>query len=116
MNDKFTIPLNGLAVGKSEFFQHAGKEFFESFGNDEILDADLRIRILVEKSGRYIGVDCDMEGQVTVECDRCLDMLEMPVDARVRLSVKFGDEDVSQMDQDGEREVIFVKEDDADVE
>jgi len=116
MNDKFTIPLNGLAVGKSEFFQHAGKEFFESFGNDEILDADLRIRILVEKSGRYIGVDCDMEGQVTVECDRCLDMLEMPVDARVRLSVKFGDEDVSQVDQDGEREVIFVKEDDAELD
>ena len=116
MNDNFIIPLNGLAVGKTEFFQHAGKEFFEGFGNDEILDADLRIRILIEKSGRYIGVDCDVEGCVTVECDRCLDMLEMPVDTQVRLSVKFGEEDESQINQDGEREVIFLKEDDTELD
>ena len=116
MNGKFIIPLNGLAVGKSEFFQHAGKEFFEGFGNDEIMDADLQVRILVEKSGRYIGVDCDIEGCVTVECDRCLDALELPVDTQVRLSVKFGEDDSDQICLEGEREVIFVKEDDTELD
>ena len=85
MNDNFIIPLNGLTAGKNEFFLHAGKEFFDSFDNEEIFDADLQIRILVEKSGRYIWVDCDIEGVVTVECDRCLEMLDMPVDVQVRL-------------------------------
>lgn len=113
MNDGFIIPLNGLTVGKSEFFVHAGKEFFDSFENDEILDADLQIRVLVEKSGRYIGVDCEIEGVVTVECDRCLEMLDMPVDSHVSLTVKFGEEESAEIGQDGEREVIFVKEDDA---
>ena len=113
MNDNFIIPLNGLTAGKNEFFVRAGKAFFESFENEEILDADLQIRISVEKSGRYIGVDCDIEGVLTVECDRCLELLKMPVDEQVRLSVKFGDEEVSVMGQEGEREVIFVKEDDA---
>ena len=69
MNEEFIIPLNGLTAGKNEFSVHAGKEFFDSFENDEIFDADLQVRILVEKSGRYIGVDCDVEGEVTVECD-----------------------------------------------
>ena len=116
MNDNFIIPLNGLTAGKNEFFLHAGKEFFGSFENEEIFDADLQIRILVEKSGRYIGVDCDIEGYVTVECDRCLGMLEMPVDVQVRLSVKFGEEEASEIGQETEREVIFVKEDEAELD
>ena len=113
MNENFIIPLNGLAAGKNEFFLHAGKEFFDSFENEEIFNADLQIRILVEKSGRYIGVDCDIEGYLTVECDRCLDMVDMPIDVQVRLSVKFGEQEDSEISQDAEREVIFVKNDDA---
>ena len=116
MNENFIIPLNSLTAGKNEFLLHAGKEFFDSFENEEIFDADLQIRVLVEKSGRYIGVDCDIEGEVTVECDRCLDMLDMPVDTQVSLSVKFGDEQASEQSQDGEREVIFVKEDEAELD
>ena len=116
MNDNFIIPLNGLTAGKNEFFLHAGKEFFDSFENEEIFDADLQIRILVEKSGRYIGVDCDIEGEVTVECDRCLDMLDMPIETQVRLSVKFGEDEASEISQDGEREIVFVKEDEAELD
>jgi uncharacterized metal-binding protein YceD (DUF177 family) len=105
-----------LTAGKNEFFLHAGKEFFDSFENEEIFNADLQVRILIEKSGRYIGVDCDIEGEVTVECDRCLEMLDMPIDVQVRLSVKFGQEEVSELGQDSEREVIFVKEDEAELD
>ena len=113
MNEDLIIPLNGLTAGKKEIFAHVGKEFFDSFENEEIFDADLQIRILLEKSGRYIGVDCDVEGEVTVECDRCLDMVDMPIDTHISLSVKFGDEEASEMVQEGEREVVFVKEDEA---
>ena len=116
MNDGFIIPLNGLAAGKNEFSAAAGKEFFEAFENEEILAADLQVSIIVEKSGRYIGVDCDIEGTVTVECDRCLDPLEMPVDEHVSLSVKFGEESESEAIHDGEREVIFMSEDDAELD
>ena len=113
MNEDLIIPLNGLTAGKKEIFAHVGKEFFDSFENEEIFDADLQIRILLEKSGRYIGVDCDVEGEVTVECDRCLDMVDMPVDTHISLSVKFGDEEASENVQEGAREVVFVKEDEA---
>ena len=92
MNDKFIIPLNGLAAGETRFFWQAGKEFFDSFENSEILDAHLDADVRVEKSGRYIGVDCDVRGVLKVECDRCLDELDMPVDVEIRLSVKYGSE------------------------
>ena len=113
MNDNFIIPLNGLAAGETCFSWHAGKEFFDSFENTEILDADVDIEVRVEKSGRYLGVDCEVEGDVTVECDRCLEDLEMPVDSHIALSVKYGEEENQEEHQEGEREIIFVPQDSA---
>ena len=108
MNNEFIIPLNGLAAGKNPFSWQADREFFVNFENTEVLDAQLDIDAFVEKSGRYIGVDCDIRGWVVVECDRCLEDLEVPVDVEVRLSVKFGEVDSSEEIQDGEREVVFI--------
>ena len=116
MNDKFIIPLNGLTAGLNEFSWQAGKEFFESFENSEILDAQLDADVMVEKSGRYIGVDCHVEGEVVVECDRCLEDLVMPVDVEVRLSVKYGNEESSEEPQPGEREVVFIPETQAELD
>ena len=116
MNERFIIPLNGLTAGENMFSWQAGKEFFDIFENTEILDAHLDADVRVEKSGRYIGVDCDVRGEVTVECDRCLDELDMPVDVEIRLSVKYGSEESSEDPQCGEREVIFVPETDAELD
>ena len=113
MEDKFIIPLNGLAAGNNEFSWHAGKEFFEAFDNKDILDADIVASVVVEKSGRYVGVDCEVDGHVVVECDRCLEDLELPVEVDIRLSVKYGDEESSEEHQEGEREIVFVPEGDA---
>ena len=116
MNDNFIIPLNGLAAGDNSFSWHAGKEFFEAFENTEILDADLDVSVTVEKSGRYIGVDCEVDGSVVVSCDRCMENLRMPIVADIMLSVKFGDEASSEEHQEGEREIIFVPEGDAEMD
>ena len=97
------------------FFWKAGKEFFDSFENSEVLDAHLDADVRVEKSGRYIGVDCDVTGRVTVECDRCLDELDMPIDVEIRLSVKYGSEDGSD-EQSSDREIVFIPETDAELD
>ena len=116
MDNNFIIPLNGLAAGETRFSWHAGKEFFEGYDNSEILAADIDIEVSVEKSGRYLGVDCGLEGSVIVECDRCLDDLELPVETQVSLSVKYGSEENSEEHQEGEREIIFVPQDEAELD
>ena len=113
MDDKFLIPLNGLAAGENTFSWHAGREFFEAFENAEILDADLDVSVVVEKSGRYVGVDCEVDGELTVSCDRCLEDLKMPVETDIMLSLKFGDGESAEDHQEGEREIVFVPEGDA---
>ncbi len=109
MMNHFSIPLNGLPVGKSAFHQQADKRFFNSFDNSDILDASLDVDVLVEKSGNYLGVDCHIIGELVVECDRCLEELALPVNRTVRLSVKFGSEPAEGLDlMEEEREILYL--------
>lgn len=106
MMEEYIIPLNGLPAGKKSFSWHAGQEFFGRFDNADILDADLSVEVMVEKSGASIGVDCSLEGTLTVPCDRCLEDLRLPVRAEVRLRAKPG-EGVPEVETEGGREVVF---------
>ena len=111
-----TVPINGLPQGRKEFRWRVGKTFFEHFENSEILAADLDVEVYAEKSGHFIGVDCDVTGDVTVACDRCLENLSIPVETGFRLSVKFGLEPADGSDAaEGEREIVWLPESDADL-
>ena len=78
----FIIPLNDWAAGERNFLSHADLEFFQKFGNTEILDADVNVQIRVlKKSAQKVEADLHLSGTVTVPCDRCLEPLEISVDA-----------------------------------
>lgn len=107
MNEFLLIELNGLTSGKSTIEGSLSKEFFAQFGNKEILNADIDVEIMFNKSGTYLGIDINMQGEVTVECDRCLEDLDLEVDQTALLEVKFGEE-ASDEPSEGEREVLFL--------
>ena len=104
-----------MTQGRTKFRWSVGKEFFERFENSEILDAGLDVEVDVEKSGRFIGVDCEIDGDVTVTCDRCLGDLRLPVSTGFALSVKFGDPG-SAGEAEGEREIVVLPVTDADLD
>lgn len=116
MNVDYIVPLNGLSAGKKTFSWHIGKEFFVEFDSSDILDSDISAEVIVEKSGNYIGVDCRLDGEITVPCDRCLEDLKVPVSELIKLSVKFGSEPVdasASVKADGERESVYLSKDEA---
>ena len=76
----FVVQLTSLAPGTNHLEWHAGAEFFEGFGNVDILDADLEVTAHVLSRGLTVEVACTMSGSVTVACDRCLEDLVIPVD------------------------------------
>ncbi len=115
MENFLLIALNGLPSGKTVFEGRLSKEFFVEFGNSEILDADVRTVVTADKSGSYVGIDMTLEGNVTVECDRCLEDLVLPVRRTVLLEVKFGDGQ-AQEQQEGEREVLCLSRDNAELD
>ena len=76
----FVVKLTSLAPGTTHFKWHAGAEFFASFGNSEILDADLEVTADVRNHGLTADAACEIAGTVTVACDRCLEDLVLPVE------------------------------------
>ncbi|MCQ2177607.1 MAG: hypothetical protein MJY42_01820 [Bacteroidales bacterium] len=75
----FVIPVKGLKDGASHFDWHADGEFFGTFENSEILDADLEISVDVNNLGTSIETECRIDGTVVVVCDRCLENLTLEV-------------------------------------
>ena len=114
---EYVIPLNGWAAGEREYRWQAGIKFFQKFDNAEILDADVAIVAKAVKSGHYIGVDLDVQGSVTVPCDRCLEDLTLPVEAHPSFSVKFGVEAGSEEEmREGSREILLMDASDTDLD
>lgn len=76
----FIVRLADLPRGRSLLELSFGREFFDSFGNSEVLDADLKAVLHVDNHSLTVDVACEISGSVTVECDRCLEDLEIPVE------------------------------------
>ena len=89
----FIVKLSSLAPGTNCLEWHAGREFFETFGNTDILGADLTVTVHVCSHGITADVECTIAGTVTVACDRCLEDLQIGVDA------SFGDSYTPEADE-----------------
>ena len=76
----FIVKLHGLGGSVTELDRTIGKEFFESFGNPDILDANLSVACDIVRHGVTVDVECSISGTLTVPCDRCLEALEIPVE------------------------------------
>ena len=76
----FVVRLIDLGPGTKHFEWKAGREFFESFGNSEILDADISVAASILNKGLTAHAVCEIGGSVTVACDRCLEDLVLEVE------------------------------------
>ena len=101
-------------LGREFVIQVTGRVIERSSKNPKMDTGD--IEVVAEKSGRYLGIDCEVDGKVVVECDRCLEDLDIPIGTDIMLSVKYGSEENSEDHQEGEREVLFIPQDEAELD
>ena len=92
-NKDFIIQIKGLKIGKYEYGFLVDGAFFKRFGNTQVFDAAVDVRILLEKGSGWMNVVCEADGKLVVECDRCLDEMELPVDFTATMAVKFAKTD-----------------------
>ncbi len=103
-NKEFIIQIKGLQIGKHYYDFPICGSFFKSFENSQILDADLQADVELEKGSGWMNVNATITGTVTVECDRCLDDVELPMDFDCSMAVKFAK---SVEDDDGDEFIIM---------
>jgi len=88
----FKIPFSGLSLGHHEIKFRIDDTFFETFDYDEFSNCNIKININLEKTERFLKLDFHFKGECFVPCDRCLDLIEIPVNHDEQLIVNFGNE------------------------
>ena len=91
--NEFKISVNGLATGENTILSRADKEFFASFENYEVLEADLRVTFIADKHPSRVDIECNIEGTITVPCDRCLSPVAIPVNTSNSLALRLRESD-----------------------
>ncbi|MCG3167872.1 MAG: hypothetical protein POELPBGB_03671 [Bacteroidia bacterium] len=90
--NQFTIQFSGLKPGIHDFEFEIDKKFFESIEYSEIQDGKLHVALALNKHTNMLVLDFVIAGEVNVPCDRCGEDFLLPLTAKERLIVKFGDE------------------------
>jgi len=90
MSVSYTIPLSGLKEGRHIIDFEIGKEFFELFEESEVKVGSLVASITMDKRTTHLDLKIGISGNVSICCDRCLEMFFQPVICENRLLVKFG--------------------------
>jgi uncharacterized protein len=107
---EYIIPFSGLKVGEHTFTFTIEKSFLKKFECQEVLDIMLDVSVKMNKNHRLLEFDFFLKGRAVVECDRCLDEFNLPVDYHSRLIVKL--EDVEEV----EDEIIYLKPDENEID
>lgn len=109
MEEILNIALNGLSEQRKVFHFRVGTEFFKSFGNVDVLSADVEVECELYRSGKKILVDVALEGEVTVQCDRCLDDLLIPIDEHPEFVLRNGEApSLEEEELEDGREVLYL--------
>ncbi len=83
------IGIRGLSNGEHKFDFKLDGSFFELYENDMISDAELDVKATVTKGNGHMGLLLEIDGNVTVRCDRCLADLVIPVSIEVPFTIVF---------------------------
>jgi uncharacterized metal-binding protein YceD (DUF177 family) len=84
--------------------------FFANIDGPEVQKGKLKVVLNVKKSPRAFELNFQIEGVVSVPCDRCLEDVELPIHTSDHLVVKFGREHGSEGDN-----IIIVPESEGDI-
>jgi uncharacterized metal-binding protein YceD (DUF177 family) len=96
--DTYKVDLKSLSPGVNKLEYLLENKFFTDIDGPEVRKGKVKVYLSVKRAPMVFEMDFRMEGVVYVPCDRCLDDLELPVESKNRLVVKFGKEYAEESD------------------
>ncbi len=96
---EFVINYGSLPIGEHEFEFHVDNAFFQKFENSLVQKGDIDVLVVLDKKETMMLLDFTMEGSVMVECDRCLEEMELPIESFDELIVKFGESEETETEE-----------------
>lgn len=108
---RYNVPYKGLKIGPHHFDFDVDDALVQAFEGSEIKHCRAVVGVELLKAASMLTLDVSIRGEVTVECDRCLDDCILPVAFDDRLLVKF-----SEQAPESDGSVMWIDPNDAEVE
>ncbi len=90
---RLVISCKSLSNESHHFEFHINSDFFNAYGNTDILSAELIAQVALRKIGVVqFEVSVGISGTTSVPCDRCLD----PVDIQVNYQAEMAEEEIEE--------------------
>lgn len=99
----YSIAFKGLSQGKHTFEYDVDGKFFSEFEGGVVDDGKVKVLITLEKQSSLMILWFALEGTVNVQCDRCLELFDLPIKSQEKIFVKFGEKEYVEGD-----DVIWV--------
>lgn len=89
---EYDISFVGLKQGKHLFEYEIDKAFFDLFDYQEFNDVHQKVAIVFDKKSNLLELSFKNEGTINVNCDITNEPFDLPVQGKLHLVVKFGEE------------------------
>ena len=99
VSNKYSIDYVSLPSGLHTFDLEVDDALFADMESNEIKGGNCKVHACINSSDAKLDVNVVISGSVVVECDRCLEDCEIPVEFSGMLTVRFSD---LQHDYDGD--------------
>jgi uncharacterized metal-binding protein YceD (DUF177 family) len=106
-NREFEIAWQGLKPGVHTFQYEIGDRFMDEREVErDFKDLDAQVSVNFDKKTNFFLLHVDIDGSVTVPCDRCGDEFKLRLWDEFDLLIKLSGEDADEIDE--ESDVVFI--------
>jgi uncharacterized metal-binding protein YceD (DUF177 family) len=88
--DKYKIPISGLSTGVHEYMFLLDDDMFSYFKHPDVEKGSVTAKVILEKRPTVIELDITMNGSLTVQCDRCLETFQYPIESEEKIVYTMG--------------------------
>jgi uncharacterized metal-binding protein YceD (DUF177 family) len=97
--DTYKVDLRNLSLGVHPYEFLLENKFFMDIDGPDVQKGKVKVFLTIKHSAMMFEMNFQFEGIVFVSCDRCLDDMELPIETKNRLIVKFGKEYAEESDE-----------------
>ena len=103
--ERFKIDLKGLTDEVTTLEYDLDNSFFEALDETEVESGALHVSLSIRKASGFFELLFHTVGTIDITCDRCLDLMEQPIETDNHLVVTLGntsstDDDTVTVDED----------------
>lgn len=108
----FLLPFTGLKIGKHKFEYQIDDSFFNAFEYSLAKKGNCNVVLDLEKQETMLILDFSIEGNVFLDCDKCLGSYSQPISVKDRLIAKFSYDDLGKSTD----EVVVLNKNDSEID